>query len=65
MKKQQIRLRDFICDLTKAGVNVMLSNSDTPFIRRIYKDFNISVIHNHYSTRDKNHDVKELVIRNY
>ena len=64
-EKQQIRLRDFARDLTKAGVNVMLSNSATEFIRRLYKDFNINVIDSHYSVRDKNRDAKELVIRNY
>jgi len=35
-EKDQIRLRDFALDLTKKNVKVMLSNSNTKFIRDIY-----------------------------
>lgn len=62
---EQIRLRDFAKDLTKMGVNVMLSNSNTDFIKRIYKDFNITKINSYYHSREKNRDATELVIRNY
>ena len=34
---EQGRLRDFALQLHKQGVNVMLSNSDTPLIRSLYK----------------------------
>lgn len=37
----QKRLKDFSEELTNKGVKVMLSNHDTAFIRRLYKDFNI------------------------
>ncbi len=64
-ENEQTRLRDFAKDLTRSGVNVILSNSDTKFVRSIYKDFNISTIDSHYSSRDKNRKAEELVIRNY
>ena len=35
-KAEQIRLRDLALKLTKKGVNVMLSNHNTPFIQEIY-----------------------------
>lgn len=46
-KEDQIRLRDFALDLSKKGVSVMISNSDTEFVRDIYKekDFNITRIY--------------------
>lgn len=42
----QTRLRDFAIKLHKAGVFVMVSNSDTPFIRDLYSVlcFNIEVV---------------------
>lgn len=35
-EKDQQRLRDFALQLNRVGVKVMLSNSDTPFIRNLY-----------------------------
>lgn len=45
-EKDQIRLRDFALDLCAKGVNVMLSNSNTEFIRDLYdtKPFTIKVV---------------------
>lgn len=40
----QIRLRDTFVTLAQRGVKVMLSNSDCPFIRELYKDFTIHTI---------------------
>ena len=40
----QIRLRDTIVTLAKRGVKVMLSNSDCPFIRDLYQDFEMHTI---------------------
>jgi len=34
-----IRLKDTFCDLVNRGCKVLLSNSDTSFIRKIYKDY--------------------------
>lgn len=39
LDKEQIELRDTFLELHKRGCFVMLSNSDTPFINKIYKGF--------------------------
>ncbi len=36
-EKDQERLRDFALNLSKNGINVMISNSNTEFIRNLYK----------------------------
>lgn len=41
LEKEQIELRDIFAELTKRGCFVMLSNSDTPFINKIYKEIKI------------------------
>ena len=43
-ENEQIRLRDFVEELSSKKVKVMISNSDTAFIRNLYKNFNISTI---------------------
>lgn len=40
----QIRLRNAFVELANRGVQVMLSNSDCPFIRELYQGFNIHTI---------------------
>ena len=67
---EQARLRDYITDLTKHGVYVMLSNSNTKFILDLYKSksFYKKVV---YAPRYVNckpgsrGDVEELIITNY
>jgi len=39
LDKEQIELRDVFLELNKRGCFVMLSNSDTPFINKIYSGF--------------------------
>lgn len=39
LDKEQIELRDTVLELDKRGCFVMLSNSDTPFINKIYSGF--------------------------
>ncbi|MFA6554214.1 MAG: DNA adenine methylase [Candidatus Paceibacterota bacterium] len=39
LDKEQIELRDTFLELNKRGCYVMLSNSDTPFINKIYSGF--------------------------
>lgn len=39
LDKEQIELRDTVLELNKRGCFVMLSNSDTPFINKIYSGF--------------------------
>jgi DNA adenine methylase len=40
----QIHLRDIFAKLSKKGVKVALSNSDSPFVRDLYQDFQIFTI---------------------
>ena len=46
-EKDQRRLRDFALALHEQGVLVLLSNSNTPFIREIYKvpPFTLRIVH--------------------
>ena len=41
---QQVRLRDVFADLASRGVRAVLSNSDTPVIRELYRDFHIDTV---------------------
>ena len=43
-EKDQIRLRDTFAELAGRGVKVLLSNSDCPLVRELYKDFHIHEI---------------------
>ncbi|SHE99390.1 DNA adenine methylase [Desulfofundulus australicus DSM 11792] len=64
----QRRLAEVFRELDRRGCLVMLSNSDTPFIRELYKNYDIQVV---YAKRaincraDKRGPISELVIRNY
>lgn len=69
-EQDQIRLRNFVLALNKRNVKIMLSNSDTPFIRDLYKAkaFNITTIQaprmiNCKAT--KRGAVNEVLITNY
>jgi DNA adenine methylase len=42
--KDQERLRDCALRLKKLGVHVILSNADVPFVRKLYKGFNIRAV---------------------
>ncbi len=65
---EQRRLADFFKQLDKKGARVMLSNSDTPFIRELYKGYDIKVVYARRAINcraEKRGPVPELVIRNY
>lgn len=68
-EQDQLRLRDFALELTKKGVNVMLSNSDADFINDIYKKgFKIAKITAPRLVNcksDKRQSVYETLITNY
>jgi DNA adenine methylase len=68
-EQDQIRLRDFAVELTKNGVNVMVSNSDSDFIIDIYKKtFNINKVPAPRVVNckaDKRQSVLETLITNY
>jgi DNA adenine methylase len=67
-KNDQIRLKNLIDILTKKGVYIVLSNSDTEFIRELYKKFNVYTIkakRTLNSKADKRGYVNEVLITNY
>ncbi|MDN5348529.1 MAG: adenine methylase [Clostridia bacterium] len=65
---EQKRLAGVFKELTRIGSKVMLSNSDTPFVREIYQGFRVQTV---YAKRainsrpDRRGSIKELVILNY
>lgn len=67
-QEDQTRLRDVYNELDRRGCKLMLSNSDVPFIRELYKDHNIDIvaapraINCNARRRGK---VSEVVVRNY
>lgn len=68
--EDQIRLKNVAIELTKRGVFVMLSNSDTQMTREIYSDsyFKIHEVSARRSINSKGHKrgkVGELIITNY
>ena len=67
-RTDQLRLRDVYAELDRRGCRLMLSNSDTPFIRDLYRDYQIDFV---AAARAINRDaskrgpVQEVVVRNY
>lgn len=67
-KENQVELFNLFKELSDKGVYVMLSNNNTDFIRDLYKDYNIGVVH---AKRAINHKgdgrgaVEEVIITNY
>jgi DNA adenine methylase len=62
------KLADFCCKIDKAGGYFMLSNSDTDFVRTLYKGYHIEQIQASRSVSCKAHQrgkEYELLIRNY
>ena len=67
-ENEQYRLRDVFVELAQRGVKVMLSNSDTSFIRNLYKDFNIHTILARRainSNAKKRGKINELLVTSY
>jgi DNA adenine methylase len=75
LEKEQIELRDTFMELTKRDCFVMLSNSDTPFINKIYSEIKIKGklirINKVYAGRAINSDaskrgkITEVLVTNY
>lgn len=67
-KENQVELFNLFKELSDKGVYVMLSNNNTDFIRDLYKNYNIGVVH---AKRAINHKgdgrgaVEEVIITNY
>ncbi|MBW4595556.1 MAG: DNA adenine methylase [Brasilonema angustatum HA4187-MV1] len=67
-EKEQNKLREVFGELAKRGVKVMLSNSDTSFIRELYKDFHIHTVlagRSINSNAKKRGVINELLITSY
>jgi DNA adenine methylase len=67
-EKEQVKLSKVFRGLDKIGCKVMLSNSDTSFIRKLYKNFRIEVVLAKRAINCKASGrgaIKELVILNY
>lgn len=67
-KKNHLRVYKVFKTLDEREAYVMLSNSNTPFIRQLFKDYNITeVFSNRFINRkvDGRGKIIELVIRNY
>jgi DNA adenine methylase len=66
--ESQRRLADVLGDLSHRGVLVMLSNSDTPAVRELYRGFRIDTVlasRSINSRKDRRGKVGEVVVRNY
>ena len=64
----QRRLAEAFKEFDERGCKVMLSNSDTPFIRELYKGYDIRVVYARRAINccaEKRGPISELVIRNY
>lgn len=67
-EEDQKRLADVFRTLDQRGCLVMLSNSDTPFIRELYDSYNISIVKARRAINcrsNKRGPVNELVVRNF
>jgi DNA adenine methylase len=66
--EDQIRLKMFFDECNQKGVYLMLSNSDSDYIKDLYKDYNIKTVsssRNLNCKSDKRNKVTELIITNY
>lgn len=67
-KSEQIRLKKCCDKLTEKGINFMLSNSATDFIKDLYKNYEISVVKAKRAINadaNKRGEIDEVIIRNY
>lgn len=67
-KEEQKKLAEFFKEMSDKGVYVILSNNDTPFIRDLYKDFNIKSLQVRRSINakaEKRWNVGEVLVSNF
>jgi DNA adenine methylase len=68
-KKQQVRLRDVVNDLTRRGCRVLVSNASTDFIEnlypRVYRRVKVEAARPINSYGDRRGKVDEILIMNY
>ncbi len=68
LETEQKKLKEAFIELNKKGCKIMLSNSDTQFIKNLYNEFNISLVKaNRMINCDatKRGKVNEIVVTNY
>ena len=68
LEEEQKKLKEVFEKLDKKGCKVMLSNSDTQFIKELYKDYNISIVKASRminSDASKRGKINEIVVTNY
>ena len=68
LEKDQVELKELIDELTTRKCKVMLSNSDTPFIQNLYRDYRkeyISVARSINANGDGRGKISEIVVLNY
>ena len=66
--EEQIRIKNMCDRLNENGIKFLLSNSATPFIKEIYKDYTIDIVSAKRSVNskaDKRGEIEEVLIRNY
>ena len=67
-QEEQKRLKKVCDELTKKGVKWLLSNSASPFILELYKDYNIEFVKAKRSINSKGNkrgQINEILIKNY
>ncbi len=67
-KNQQIELKAECDKLNAKGIKFLLSNSDHPFIRELYKDYEIITVkakRSINSNGNKRGEINEVLVRNY
>ena len=67
-RNEQIRLKECCDRLTEKGIKFILSNSNTPFIRELYKEYEIITVNarrNINSNSKKRGEIEEVIVRNY
>lgn len=65
---EQVRVKKIVDELTSKGVQIMISNSSTEFIKGLYKDYNIHIVQAKRSINSvgsKRGNVDEVLITNY
>lgn len=58
-------LKKFTDELTKQGVNVIISNSNTEFIQELYLGYHIIILENQYSVGVNREKTEEVLITNF
>lgn len=67
-EQEQIRLKQTFDELTKKGVPCLVSNSNTEFIRDLYKDYSIKIVIANRSINSnayKRGKITEVIVKNY